>query len=1018
MKKFKIIAVLAALLISSVSFAQKVKVSGVIRDDGGQPLPGAAVIDKQNSKNGTVTDLDGKYTITVSANSFLEISSLGFSTALESVEGRTQIDVVLKPESTNLDELVVIAYGTAKKSDLTGAVATVDMKSVQDVPATSIENALQGRIAGAEFVSSTGEPGASASIQIRGARSISAGNEPLIVVDGVVDAVSSLSDINPSDIKSISVLKDVSSTSLYGSRGANGVILITTNTPTSSNFAVRLKASAGVSHLAGSLDIMNASEFAEYCNMQRYFDSSLAGKALTKENLYFTDPWSMGEGTDWIKTLSQVGSYQDYNLSLSGGTKVTRVEASLGFNDTRGVVIGSGFRRYTGRVLVESHPFKWLRLGVRFSYTHRDQDFTTAKITGTDSNAAIYLAPFLNKDDTWNSYGSEIASGGSVFNNPYIVAMQTTNKKDMNNLNLMPYMRLFLGKFVQFVTKFSYTQQNDKRFYYAPSTLPVSQRYMRGGQAVAETYIGKTYISESTLTFNRTWKKAHTLDLLAGFTAEHKNVDWTYINGTGYLDDEVTAKNLASILDERCFDFRDYETLRTRLSVLGRVNYNYKKRYYVTLTARADGASNFAESRKWGFFPAAAIRWNLRNEPFMKNAKWLDDLSIRASAGRSGNDSISPYLSLQTLTAERTGWLFGAVQPISYYNTRLANSNLTWETTTSYNIGLNFAAFKERIMLEIDAYRSRTTDLLLAMKTNRATGYDTYFTNLGSTVNTGIEATLTTRNISKRRFSWSTTFTISHNTQLVENVGEDRLIGTFYNPRNSTQPLYGYRNGYPVNSLWGYQYAGVWHTQEEIDRNAVTHTYVSDAVPSLGGTKFADLNHDGIMDQNDMIYQGCSDPIIYGGLQNVFTWKNLVLKVYFSYSLGGKIYNIWQFWNGGGSRAYNKYRFMLDSWHPVRNPDSDIPRAGYDDFIGSDRMIYDASFIRFKELSLSYRINMPTRVKWLRSIVLGISAENLYLWKNYIGFDPDVSTEAGARRIDNASYPRPRSYVFNINLSY
>ncbi|MBO4447627.1 MAG: SusC/RagA family TonB-linked outer membrane protein, partial [Bacteroidales bacterium] len=584
MNKIRIISVIILLLACSASaFAQKIKVSGVVQDESGQPLPGAAVIDKQNSRNGVVTDLDGKYSITVPANGFLEFSSLGFTTQLESVNERTVVNVTLKSESTNLDELVVIAYGTAKKSDLTGAVATVDMKSIESVPATSIESALQGRIAGADFVSTTGEPGSSASIQIRGARSISAGNEPLIVVDGVVDAVSDLSELNPSDIKSISVLKDVSSTSLYGSRGANGVILITTNSPSSSNFSVKLKASAGLSHLAGSIDIMNAEEFAEYCNMQRYFDSSLANKPQTKENSYFIDPSTVGEGTDWIKTLSQIGSYQDYNLSLSGGTKVTRAEANFGYNNTRGVVIGSGFQRFTGRVLVESHPFKWLRIGIRMNYANRTQDFTTAAITGTDSNAAIYLAPFLNKEDTWNSYGSEIASGGSVFNNPYITATSVTNQKNMTNLNVMPYFRLFLGKFTQFVSKFSWVQQNDKRFYYAPSTLPVAQRYQTGGRAVAETYISKTMLSESTLTFNRTWKRSHTLDLLAGFTAERKDVDYTYINGSGYLDDNVTAKNMASLLDLRSLDFRDYQTIRTRLSVLARVNYNFKKRYFLTL---------------------------------------------------------------------------------------------------------------------------------------------------------------------------------------------------------------------------------------------------------------------------------------------------------------------------------------------------------------------------------------------------------------------------------------------------
>ena len=987
--------------------AQSITVRGTVTDNEGEPLPGVAVIDKSKTTNAAVTDLDGKYSIKIFKDGFLEFSCLGYTTVLEAVNSRSVVDIQLNPDTYALDDVVVIAYGTAKKSDLTGAVATVDMRSIEDVPATSVESALQGRVAGAEFVSSTGEPGSSASVQIRGSRSISAGNEPLIVVDGVVDAVSSLNEINPSDIKSISVLKDVSSTSLYGSRGANGVILITTESPVASNFSVKFKATGGVSQIAGGLDIMNASEFAEYCNMCLYFDSSLAGKPQTASTYYFDDPSKYGEGTDWVKTMSRTAFYQDYNLSATGRSKVVKIETNFGYNNTQGIIIGSGFQRWTGRVLVEAKPFKWLQAGVRVYYANRSSDFATASITGTSATAAIYLSPLLGIEDTWNSYGSEVAAGGSVFNNPYIEANNITNRKNMANLNLMPYLHLYLGNYTQVLSKFSYVQQDDKRFYYSPSFMPVAKRYLSGGTAVAETYLSRMILSENTVTFKRTFSRNHTVDLLGGFTFETKDADYTYTRGTGYLDDNVTAKNMGSLLDPRNLSINDYETIRTRVSFLARANYDYRKKYYLTLTARADGASNFAPSRKWGFFPAIALRWNVNK-----------NLSLRASAGRSGNDAISPYLSIPTLTSARTGWIFGDYQPISFYNTRLANSNLTWETTDSYNLGLNASFLKERIQLEMDAYHSRTKDLLLAQKINRASGYDVWFNNVGSTVNTGIEASLTTRNIVKKRFGWSTTLTLSHNVQKVQDVGQEGLVGTFYNPRNTTQPLYGYKNGYPVNSIWGYQYAGVWHSQAEIDRNKITHTYVSDSNPSLGGTRYADINNDGILDQNDLVFQGSSDPVLYGGIQNTITWRDLTVKAFFAYSLGGKIYNIWQFWNGSGSRAYNKYRFLLDSWHPVRNPDSDIPRAGYEDFVGSDRMLYDASWFRLKELSVSYRLKLPAKVKWIKSVQLGVSAENLFLLKNYIGFDPDVSTESGARRIDNASYPRPRTFVFNINLTY
>ena len=360
--------------------------------------------------------------------------------------------------------------------------------------------------------------------------------------------------------------------------------------------------------------------------------------------------------------------------------------------------------------------------------------------------------------------------------------------------------------------------------------------------------------------------------------------------------------------------------------------------------------------------------------------------------------------------------MLGDYRPIAYYDTRLSNGNLTWETTDSYNVGLNFVAFGERVNLEVDAYQSNTSDLLLAMKTNQSTGYDTYFTNMGSTRNRGIEATLTTRNIVSKKFSWSTMLTVSHNDQRVIDAGEDRLVPTYVNFRNTTQPLYGYRAGYPLNSLWGYQYAGVWHSKDEIERNKITRTYVSSGSSQLGISRFVDQNNDGLLDQNDLVYQGNSDPVLYGGFQNNFTIGNLSLKVFATWSLGGKIYNISEILAGSGSRAYNKYRFMLNSWDPELNPDSDIPRAGKEDYNASDRMIYDASYVRLKEVSLSYRFNIAKN--WCKSIVVGASGENLLLWKRYNGFDPDVSTSSVTRRIDDGAFPRPRTFVINLQMNF
>ena len=780
---------------------------------------------------------------------------------------------------------------------------------------------------------------------------------------------------------------------------------------------MQFKAGVGYSRIAGSVDMMNAAEFAEYNNMCAHYTEDM--KPQDDVNYFYMDPSKLGKGTDWVRELSRTAFYQDYNLSMSGGSKNTKANASFGFNDTQGVVIGSGFKRFSGRVNVESQPFKWLKFGFWTAYTLRDTDKTTASITGTNNTAAIYLSPTLTIEDTWNTFGSEYSSGGAVFNNPYISAKNETYGTRQTNLSLTPWVRLFFTPNLTFLSKFTYTDWFERNFSYSPSYLPVAQRMQRGGTAWYSQNVRNTFLSENTLSYKKVWKRKHTLDLLGGFTAEYRQTDYHYMYGRGYLDDSVTYKNMAGLLDPRNYTMRSNETIKTKMSVLARANYDYKKKYFLTLTMRADGASNFADSRKWGAFPAVALRWNMKKENFLRKARWINDLSLRASAGRSGNDAISPYLSIPTLTTDRAVWIFGDYQPIAYFDARLANSNLTWETTDAFNLGLNFTAFRERLSIEVDAYHSETHDLLLSMKTNRTTGFDSYFNNFGSTRNDGIEFSLTTRNIVKRRFSWTTNFTISHNDQKVIDAGEsDRIIPTYSNPRNTTQAMYGYRNGYPVNSLWGFQYAGVWHNQEEIDRNNVTKTYAGNAVPQLGAPKFIDTNNDGLLDQEDLVWLGTSDPVVYGGLQNTFTYRNLTLRAYVNYSLGGKIYNISELWAGSGSRAYNKYRYMLDSWHPVRNPDSDIPRAGLEDLVASDRILHDASYIRLKELSLSYRFNMPRKIKWAKSMSVGVSGSNLWLWKKYNGFDPDVSTESGARRVDNASFPRPRTVMFNLQISY
>lgn len=1022
----KLSVVISTLLFSGgVLFAQTITVSGTVRDENGDPLVGAAVVDKNNPDKGVIVDLEGKYQIKVDSNAFLEYSFLGYESKIENVGGRKEIDVQLKPKTSTLNEVVVIGYGTSKKSDLTGSVAVVNVEGLKDNAVSNVSQSLQGRIAGVDISTQSGAPGESQTIQIRGARSISAGNEPLIIVDGMMDVVDDLGDINAADIVSISVLKDVSSTAIYGSRGANGVILVTTNATASNkqtgSLNISLRAKAGVSEIANSVDIMNATEIAQWRNM--VYDAMNNWDPAFTDRPY-VDPTVFGEGTDWVKVLSRRATYQDYYLGLNGSAGAFSYNVSLGYNDEQGVIIGTDSRKVYGIVSFTVKMRPWLTSGIKTQITDAHTDQPLAAIGGTNSNAAIMLSPILTTSDSWNWYGDDESSGGAIFNNPYTVATMSQKWNNRNTIIFAPWAKATIGKYLTGNVKFSYARNNTWNFSFYPSTLPTYVYNKTGGAATRGAYLKQTIINENTLSYKQIFGKS-TLEALAGLSFERKKIDNENLNGDGFLNDDVTFHNMAGIMYTDNLKPTSYQTINTKASVFGRFGYSYDRRYYVTLTARADGASNFAENKKWGFFPALALRWSIVNEKWFHNAYWLNDLSIRASAGRSGNDAISNYMSLATLNSGKTHWTFGDSREVAYTPAKLANSNLTWETTDALNLGFDFEGFHGRLGFNIDAYLSYTHDLLLSMRTSQVTGYDTYFNNAGSTRNEGIEMTLNTKNIVSRNFKWNTTFTIAHNNQLTLDTGEgDRVVPTYINPRESGQYLYGYRKGYPVNALWGYQYEGVWSSAEQYERNLSTHAYCSGNMMNgvnnnLGRSKFADLNHDGILNEQDVVYLGTSDPTVYGGLQNDFViGKRLKLGVYFAYSLGGKIYNLSELWLATGSQSFNKYRYMLKAWTP-ENADSNIPAAYREDIYGCSRFIHDASYFRFKTLSMDYDIPLGKEaMKHIKKVTVGLSAENIFLWKNYNGFDPDVNTSSAVYRLDNGSYPRPRTVIGRVSMSF
>ena len=1005
----------AALLLSGLSaFAQNVTITGIVRDEHGEALIGAGVI-TADGKKGAVTDVNGFYSITVApSDAVLVFSYIAYTQQKIAIGGRKKIDVQLLPDENNsLNEVVVIGYGATKKADLTGSVTNVKMQDIVADPSVSVDQALQGRVAGMDVMTTSGDPTAGTSIRIRGTRSINASNEPLIIVDGVMDAVADISEINPDDIESISVMKDASSTAIYGSRGSNGVILITTKKGTTSAPTVKVKASFGVSTLAKELDVMNAEELVRYRN-DRYPTNSKPSY----------DPEDITNNTNWLRAITRVAPYQDYNVTLSG--KITdkfNYFASLGYNDNQGIVIESGSRRITGRIKLGYDIAKWLNIGFNGSYTFKKQDIVKATIGGTNIyNGAIYLSPTMGLNDSFNP----LYENGTRINNPYVLAKNTENNRETltSNNTLTFTIKPCAGLVIKSQNSYLVYQRHDYKFN--PSYLP-AKREGEGADAYRYEGDARIFTSENTISYSPKLRGGHKLKALAGYSAQRKDMNYFSLNALGLLVDDLKWNDLRGVASKE--NYTAYTTNETvvKQSAFLRVDYSWKSRYYLTVTGRYDGASNFAANNKWGFFPSAAFKWSLKNEKFLKNVRDVSELSLRLSAGRTGNDAISYYRSLQSYTSTTSSYPINGTQGAAYYPNRVANPDLTWEKTTLFNAAVEASFFKDRLSFSAEAYYSYTDDLLLNLKTIQTTGYSSRLTNIGRTSNKGVEFTLSGKVIETKKFGWTSDFTISHNNQMVEDIGQEEYVSTMMSPGNTSFMMYGYKKGYPLNALWGFQYAGVWHNTNEFDRNKYTKSYVTnttstDSSKILGMPKFVDQNHDGILTEEDLIYLGNSDPIVYGGWQNTFHLKNWTLGIYLSYSIGGSIYNYSEFAMSGGYYT-NQYRYMLNGWHPTRNPDSDIPRSGYDDrAIPSDFLVHDASYLRLKNLYLSYRFDFRKKKKSaFKDLTLTFTGNNLWLWSKYNGFDPDVSTnseDSTLRRVDIGAYPRSRQYVLSAVLRF
>lgn len=988
--------------------------SGRVMDDAGEPLIGAGVI-AADGKNGVITDADGKYSILLTeSDELLSFSYIGYRTQNVNVKGKSSVNVVLIPDSSNtLNDVVVIGYGTARKQDLTGSVSVVKMSDIEDVPVTSVDQALQGRIAGVDIVSS-GAPGESSSINIRGARSISASNEPLIVVDGVPDAVGSLGEIDPVDIESISVMKDASSTAIYGSRGANGIILITTKKGKTPKPSVTFKTEAGISMIARKPDLMRTEEFIRYRNDIKQLDSSSEG------NLPYYDAADYANDTDWIGAITRPALYLHYYLSVYGKQKNTGYFGSLSWNDEQGIIQGSGVKRFSGRMNL-SHDFtKWLSVNLNISLSEAHKDLNKAKFSGTNiSNGAMYLAPVIGVLDRSNP----IYENGALINTPYasIKYEEYFSKVPSQNYSMSIVLKPLKG--MEIKSQNSLNRYVADTYHWWPGYMP-KKAQGEGADASRYTKENMRLNTENTVSYKNRLSSGHSFDALAGFSASRTEYLQQTVKAVGMLDDNAKWNNFAAIGSKENYSISSSPSRIIRMSVFARAGYNYKSRYYANASLRADGSSNFARNRKWGLFPSAAVKWSVKNEPLTRTIRRINTFDIRASYGRTGNDDIPAYRSLQSYSTGST-YIFDGSQAPAFSLSRLENPDLTWETTDMANIALELSMFNRRLTLSLEGYSSRTKDLLLDVTTMRTTGYSSRLSNLGMTANDGVELSIQTINIDKAKFGWNTAFTISHNRQRVIDIGHSDHVPTIKSPGNINYMMYGYMAGYPLNSLWGFEYGGTVKNLQEFADNIESRQYgyreSLSADNCLGHSRYVDQNHDGVLDQKDLVYLGNGDPLVSGGLQNDFWFGNFKLSFFFAYSLGGKIYNYSELYMGGSTYS-NQYRYMLDAWHPARNPNSDIPRAGdtTNAMLPSSFQVHDASFIRLKDLSLKYNFPLYRKSDIFKNLSLTLSGTNLLLWTRYNGFDPDVTSETDSgtlRRVDMNAYPGARKVVLTIQLT-
>ncbi len=1030
---------LAALVaLGGFTAAAQHTISGIVVDfDNGEPVIGATIAIGGKSAS-MITDINGEFTFSHSKpETSLEIRSIGYETQTVNVSAGKRNNIRMRPSTALLDEVVVVGYGTTTRRDVTGAVSKVNVKDMQKAPVSNFEEALAGRVAGVQVTSSDGQPGSDLNIVIRGNNSVTQSNAPLYVVDGFPLETSLGNVLNPEEIESMEILKDASATAIYGARGANGVIIITTKKGKVGRPVVTYNLNMGVQRAIKQMEMLDPYEFVRYqleMNPTLYTPMYLGSEKTL-------DDYRNEKGINWQDEVLRNAFVMNHNLSVRGGSESTRYSISGSVAHQDGVITNSGFRKYQGRLNLEQTISRKVKVGLNLNYTYTKKFGTIAAEQNSSPTASIMYSMWGYRPvgSLWQEnllddlYDDSLDSSRDYRVNPIMAAENEHNPMFTSTFisNAFFQWKILDNLVLRVTGGYSKISQRREIFNNSKSRLGHPRTNEKVNGSITH-YERTNFLNENTLTYIFKLKNGHNLKLLGGFTLQdnqYASDGFTAINipneelGVAGLDEGTVTKSPVT------------RTGNSLMSFLARADYNYKSRYMLTVSYRADGSSKFPKGNRWASFPSAAVAWGFGEESFIKSLTWLNSGKLRFGIGSTGNNRVSDYASLTSLVISPTSGYSVNNSPLKgVVPSALGNTDLKWETTVQYNVGLDLGFLNDRINFTADWYYKRTKDLLLNATLAPSMGFLNAYKNIGSVSNSGIEFTLNTVNIKKRDFQWNSSFNISFNRNKVISLNEDE-------PSLATRVTWGNFNnaypyiaipGHPIAMFYGYLFDGIY---QYADFDKVGDKYILKAgIPNNGNDRdniqpgdirYRDINGDGQVDNYDLTIIGNPNPKFTGGFTNNFRYRDFDLSVFLQFSYGGQIQNANRIEFEGGDptarTSLNMFASVKDRWTPD-NPSNTLFRiGGQGPTAYSNRTIEDGSYLRLKTVTLGYTLPAAlTKRVGISSLRFYASAQNLLTWTKYSGLDPEVSTydTALTPSFDWSPYPRSRTMTLGLEIAF